>query len=743
MVEIIRNTNGTFTFVCNNIQLPGAFLKVEKVAEESNHYCLWLNQQEFLLYNSKKNKYAPETSSYQDAKRFSKVEFYSIDFGSFVAYRSDIGYAYLLYEDGRFERKLFQFVGQEKGGIRPLKVSNGIWRYYDDNQRKFLYDTTKGLELKEHEELVHSFLLTPERRSYTIYSKNEKYYRIILFDTIKHQTSYSELMEYFEESKDAQIIGKLCNKNVYALFDLKGNKPLNAIGYYTNKPRYVAEKNIFIARDIESYAIISNRSKIGNYQWSEDNFIFHNDYILNKSGNGSWKLYSLKDGKEIYNNWRNIRFDSEQQQIVADTERQNNKVITDEDIKEFEQLIIEKSKQCYKCYQISTPIKKEEKNNIEDDKIEKEEKSNNQSNMETNCNIYNKIPTSVDYIIFLNRITIKDGCIIGRNPTKGACYPYICWIIQEKRVIAITELTNRNEHKIIYYRENVIGGIFDQPIKSTGFINKKINIKNSEKKLYERLQAYIISNKEKLLSTESECKKMPETNINKNIIDEPKYQRLQKYYQIKAELENTGLKIGQDLIDEINKLEDDFIRNECLPKIRDSIKNISFPIEREFALVLYYRPHEPVRFKISRSTNMLENLRLTSVISKVLNDGRLEDAFKTPECNENGYAPTIPCFLDSNSFEVKDDDVKILSLNNVRSVDVYSRYLDEYALVWDASKQELFLYIPDIKCPAVAFKGGNWVCAKRLKSEYSNLNIYDVYKEIQSKIKNELDSKKD
>lgn len=138
---------------------------------------------------------------------------------------------------------------------------------------------------------------------------------------------------------------------------------------------------------------------------------------------------------------------------------------------------------------------------------------------------------------------------------------------------------------------------------------------------------------------------------------------------------------------------------------------------------------------------MLEEMQNSAepVIPEALNDERLEDAFKVPVCDENGYAPTMPGILNSCSYGMGDDGVKIISLRSACSASgLYSKYLDEHAVVWDAAKQELFLYIPDIKCPTVAFKGGSWLCAKRLKSECNNLNIYDVYKEIQSKIKEEL-----
>ena len=58
---------------------------------------------------------------------------------------------------------------------------------------------------------------------------------------------------------------------------------------------------------------------------------------------------------------------------------------------------------------------------------------------------------------------------------------------------------------------------------------------------------------------------------------------------------------------------------------------------------------------------------------------------------------------------------------------LYSRYLDEEALVWDANKQRLLLYIPDPQNPKMAFKGSGWTCAKKLKDNNGILDLADVY----------------
>lgn len=139
---------------------------------------------------------------------------------------------------------------------------------------------------------------------------------------------------------------------------------------------------------------------------------------------------------------------------------------------------------------------------------------------------------------------------------------------------------------------------------------------------------------------------------------------------------------------------------------------------------------------------MLEKIQNSTepVLPEALNDERLEDAFKEPEYDEKWHAPSMPIIWDSSRYGETADGVKILSLKSARTASsLYSRILDEEALIWDAAKQELFLYVPDEKCPNVAFKGDSWLCAKKLKIEAIienwDLNIYEVYKEIMFKIK--------
>lgn len=113
-----------------------------------------------------------------------------------------------------------------------------------------------------------------------------------------------------------------------------------------------------------------------------------------------------------------------------------------------------------------------------------------------------------------------------------------------------------------------------------------------------------------------------------------------------------------------------------------------------------------------------------------LNDDRLEDAFKQPVCDQDGYAESIPTIWEDYKYMIDSDGIKIISAPSalIKSK-LYSKYLDVRSLVWDSAKEELFLYVPDLQQPKVAFKGGRWIYAKTLKPEFVDLSLKDIYKE--------------
>ena len=106
----------------------------------------------------------------------------------------------------------------------------------------------------------------------------------------------------------------------------------------------------------------------------------------------------------------------------------------------------------------------------------------------------------------------------------------------------------------------------------------------------------------------------------------------------------------------------------------------------------------------------------------------LEDAFKTPVVDEEGRSESLPTIWNDYSYGETEEGILIITNKSAKIAStLYSRYLDEEALVWDANKQRLLLYIPDPQNPKMAFKGSGWTCAKKLKDNDGILDLADVY----------------
>lgn len=117
-------------------------------------------------------------------------------------------------------------------------------------------------------------------------------------------------------------------------------------------------------------------------------------------------------------------------------------------------------------------------------------------------------------------------------------------------------------------------------------------------------------------------------------------------------------------------------------------------------------------------------------------DERFEDAFKTPEFDDNGYSESIPAIWGDFRLGEDSNGIKILSsFSALIESRLYYRYLDEESLVWDFGRNRLLLYEPNPESPRLAFKGGCWAYAKKLKPEYSHLSLKEIYLEKTEAIK--------
>ena len=118
-----------------------------------------------------------------------------------------------------------------------------------------------------------------------------------------------------------------------------------------------------------------------------------------------------------------------------------------------------------------------------------------------------------------------------------------------------------------------------------------------------------------------------------------------------------------------------------------------------------------------------------------LSDERLEPAFKTPVKDENGYSNPIPAIWGVDNYGEQPNGVLMLDSScAIVASQLYNRYLDEPALVWDAACSKLYLYRPRPDSPKLAFKGDRWTWSGKLKPEFAGLSLEEVYRELVGKL---------
>lgn len=441
------------------------FVKTEKVSEDSNYYCLWIDQHSFYLYNGKTEYFALKTNVISNAHLFSRIEDYSENTKSFVAYRSDENLAYIMYEDGYVAEFAFRYVGKEYNGMRPVMANSGKWAFYDVRNRKrhWFYGREK--------EFIYSFDRLEDRRKnnsrldrlfannyFTICTDNCCCYAH--YNKDKHKFDYSENMDSIECVSQNYLVGKLQNKNLYVL--QKMGDAIEPIGYYMSRPRYVEEYHLYVAKtDDDCWCIVRGSKEIRNYQWKNDCFAFEGEYIFNKlSEQTSWRIYD-KNGHDVSFDWKNIRIYRDNGfYMLVDTEEGENQKKTIADIQERWNELIQKSKQCYS----NTPSinANNEPRQEEAPVIKKKREKENVKVLSTvpvsNRVCENRLPERIDYCTAIDNVRWSKDFILRGNVVNRKCShlskgEYICWLIKEGKAIAISEYIRPKTYKVCYYSE--------------------------------------------------------------------------------------------------------------------------------------------------------------------------------------------------------------------------------------------------------------------------------------------------
>lgn len=80
--------------------------------------------------------------------------------------------------------------------------------------------------------------------------------------------------------------------------------------------------------------------------------------------------------------------------------------------------------------------------------------------------------------------------------------------------------------------------------------------------------------------------------------------KLEKLYELASGVKEFDLKSKEAILQEINELEEELIKKEILPFVKERIAPALSPVKRELVLVVEYTPNEPLTVKLSRKANL-------------------------------------------------------------------------------------------------------------------------------------------
>lgn len=80
--------------------------------------------------------------------------------------------------------------------------------------------------------------------------------------------------------------------------------------------------------------------------------------------------------------------------------------------------------------------------------------------------------------------------------------------------------------------------------------------------------------------------------------------KLEKLYELASGVKEFDLKSKEAILEEINELEEEIIKKEILPVVKEKIEPALNQVQRELVLVVDYIPGEPLSVKLSRKANL-------------------------------------------------------------------------------------------------------------------------------------------
>lgn len=335
MIDILKIAENQYQLQKDGeVLVEDVFLKIERLNEHSNYYKLYPNDNCFLLYNVEKEVFSLNQKSAKLAHTFKCTDAYSFDTGSFAAYRSDVPYVHLIYEDGSFERDTYKYIGPESKDIhrsRPIQLTGfakenmSKWIYFHTKERKNAWNKTAAYEYYEGTMLADRFnngyYSTCRYGLYTLHLYKPA---DIIGGTRQKTVHFSEKFESITENY-GYLICKLHDKSIYRIYNENHNvKPLAS---FSSAPVRLLDKRMFVCKELEgnlSFLNLDNDRILENESWLvEDEYEIEENYLfIKKPGSETWRIYSRENGKEIHTGWDKVvlKREGKKLRIFVDTD---------------------------------------------------------------------------------------------------------------------------------------------------------------------------------------------------------------------------------------------------------------------------------------------------------------------------------------------------------------------------------------------------------------------------------------
>ena len=518
----------------SNLFLEKSFDKIEKLTVNSNYYLLWEDKDDgyFYLYNAEKKYYALKAKTWQNAIAFRRVDLYSTETHSFVAYRYDEEYVYILYDDGSWFEYVFRYVGEECYGMRPVQTAGGKWLFFDARKRKFAWSVEKGYILEDGCFLGRKLNNDSSSENCFVIHKSDDTCCIWRYDKTQYMLNCnSEQYDFIEEIRPQYFIAKLHGVRNFELLSCE-NK-FRSIGRYDSKPIYDNSNNVFYAHRDNVWCIIKDNKELYNSQWKDCDFYFKENYIFYKKSEGnSWQIFDSNNGYELCCDWQNIRLSDIDDSffMLIDTDRGRDCKVFISDIKLHMQKLMIRSKELYaqseelnkECDIIKE--KYEDPICIADDKIETVCKTKTDSLEEEGksikCN--SCLPDHIDYCMTIDKVEIsKDGYLCLNRRFDMMCIGhYICWIAKKNPAVVVTEYMPHKSYKVLFYKEYKNEQFPDELLRLPAIIFR-IDLKDiKEEGFLDRLVQSIYLTKKKELSDITSSKSVVELDSTTKVTNE-------------------------------------------------------------------------------------------------------------------------------------------------------------------------------------------------------------------------------